>query len=253
MRLSNKVAIITGGSSGIGRACCILFAKEGARIVAADIDEAGGQETINTVKQNGGEAIFVRTDVAKAADAERLANETMRAFGAVHILVQNAGIIRPGTVVDTPEDVWDAVLDVNLKGLYLCAKYVIPHMIASGGGSIINTSSAAGLVGAQNQCAYDAAKGGAVNLSRQMALDFAKDNIRVNCLVPGGIDTPQSRNFIKLRPNVRLLEDAHKNWGALKRFGTAEEVANVALFLASDEASFVTGAPFIVDGGYLAE
>jgi NAD(P)-dependent dehydrogenase (short-subunit alcohol dehydrogenase family) len=252
MRLANKVAIITGGASGIGRACCIIFAREGARIVAADVDEQGGLETIKTVNDNGGQAIFFRTDVARAADAERLAAETMRAFGAVHILVQNAGIIRAGTVVDTPEEIWDQVLDVNLKGLYLCSKYVIPHMIASGGGSIINTSSAAGLVGAQNQCAYDAAKGGAVNLSRQMALDFAGDNIRVNCLVPGGIDTPQSRNFIALRPNVKLI-DAHKNWGALKRFGTAEEVANVALFLASDEASFVTGAPIIVDGGYLAE
>lgn len=252
MRLENKVAVITGAASGIGRACCIIFAREGARIVGADVDEAGGTETVDAVNANGGSAIFVRTDVSMAADTEHMAAETMRAFGAVHILVNNAGIIRAGTVMDTPEEVWDAVLDVNLKGLYLCGKYVIPHMIKSGGGSIINTSSAAGLVGAANQAAYDAAKGGAVNLSRQMALDFAQYNIRVNCLVPGGIDTPQSRNFIALRPNVKLI-DAQKNWGALKRFGTAEEVANVALFLASDESSFVTGAPIIVDGGYLAE
>lgn len=252
MRLENKVAIITGASSGIGRACCVIFAREGARVVGADVDDAGGQETMKMVEEVGGKAVYVHTDVSKAQDTKQLADETMRLFGAVHILVNNAGIIRAGTVVDTSEELWDQVLDVNLKSLFLTAKYAIPYMIQSGGGSIVNTSSAAGLVGAANQAAYDAAKGGAVNLSRQMALDFAKDNIRVNCLVPGGIDTAQSRNFIAQRPSVKLI-DAHKNWGALKRFGTAEEVANVALFLASDESSFVTGAPFIVDGGFLAE
>ncbi len=169
----------------------------------------------------------------------------------MHIAVFNAGIIRYGTVVDTPEEVWDHVIDVNLKGIFLCSKYVIPQMIAAGGGSIINTSSAAGVVGAQNQCAYDAAKAGVINLSRQMALDYAKFGIRVNCLVPGGIDTPMSRAFIAQRQ--AKFEDVARNWGALKRFGTSEEAAYVALFLASDEASFVTGAPFIVDGGFTAQ
>jgi NAD(P)-dependent dehydrogenase (short-subunit alcohol dehydrogenase family) len=250
MRLRDKVAIITGGASGIGRACAILFAKEGARVVVGDIDADGGQGTIRLIRDAGHTAKFVATDVTAAGDAQRLVREAMDAFGAVHVAVFNAGIIRYGTVVDTPEEVWDRVVDVNLKGIFLSAKYVIPAMIASGGGSIVNTSSAAGLVGAANQCAYDAAKAGVVNLSRQMALDYAPANIRVNCLVPGGIDTPMSRAFIAER-HVRL-EDVARNWGALKRFGTAEEVARAALFLASDEASFITGAPLVVDGGFTA-
>jgi len=245
MRLRDKIAIITGGASGIGRACAILFAGEGARVVVGDIDAAGGQETIRLIRDAGHTAKFVATDVTAAGDAQRLVRETMEVFGAVHVAVFNAGIIRYGTVVDTPEEVWDRVIDVNLKGIFLSAKYVIPAMIVSGGGSIVNTSSAAGLVGAANQCAYDAAKAGVVNLSRQMALDYASANIRVNCLVPGGIDTPMSRAFIAER-HVRL-EDVARNWGALKRFGTAEEVAHAALFLASDEASFITGAPLVVD------
>lgn len=251
MRLSGKVAIVTGGASGIGRACSTLFAGEGARIVVADIDAAGGGETVGAIREAGHSAIFVHTDVTRARDVEHMVNETLRAFGGLNVVVYNAGIIRYGTVVDTPEEVWDDVLNVNLKGVFLCAKYAVPRMIAGGGGSIINTSSAAGLVGAPNQCAYDAAKAGVVNLSRQMALDFAQHNIRVNCLVPGGIDTPMSRAFIAKRQ--ARFEDVSKNWGALKRFGTAEEVAHVALFLASDEASFVTGAPFIVDGGFTAQ
>jgi NAD(P)-dependent dehydrogenase (short-subunit alcohol dehydrogenase family) len=219
--------------------------------MVGDIDAVGGAETVRLAKQDGSDARFVHTDVTRAADAERLVAETVAAFGGVDVSVYTAGIIRYGTVVDTPEDVWDSVLDVNLKGIFLCAKYVVPRMIERGGGSIVNTSSAAGIVAAQNQCAYDAAKAGAVNLSRQMALDFAKHNIRVNCLVPGGIDTPMSRTFIAKR-NARF-EEVSGNWAAFKRFGTAEEVARVALFLASDESSFVTGAPVVVDGGFTAQ
>jgi NAD(P)-dependent dehydrogenase (short-subunit alcohol dehydrogenase family) len=251
MRLQGKVAIVTGGASGIGRACAQLFAREGARVVVGDIDATGGTEIVRLAQESGGDARFVQTDVTRAADAERLVAETVAAFGGVDVSVYTAGIIRYGTVVDTPEDVWDNVLDVNLKGIFLCAKYVVPRMIERGGGSIVNTSSAAGIVAAQNQCAYDAAKAGAVNLSRQMALDFAKHNIRVNCLVPGGIDTPMSRTFIAKR-NARF-EDVSGNWAAFKRFGTADEVARVALFLASDESSFVTGTPVVVDGGFTAQ
>lgn len=251
MRLSGKVAIVTGGASGIGRACSRLFAGEGAQVVVADIDTSGGEETVRVIREAGHPAKFVHTDATRARDVEHMVKETLRAFGGINVVVYNAGIIRYGTVVDTPEEVWDDVLNVNLKGVFLCAKYAIPPMIAGGGGSIINTSSAAGIVGAANQCAYDAAKAGVVNLSRQMALDFAQHNIRVNCLVPGGIDTPMSRAFIAKRQ--ARFEDVSKNWGALKRFGTAEEVAHVALFLASDEASFVTGAPIIVDGGFTAQ
>lgn len=251
LRLQDKVAIITGGASGIGRACALLFAREGAKVVAGDIDIAQGDETIQRLRAEGHEAIFVPTDVTKARQAEALVKEGMRAFGGVQVAVFCAGIIRNGTVVDTTEEDWDEVINVNLKGIFLCAKCVIPPMIAGGGGSIINTSSAAGLVGAPNQCAYDAAKAGVINLSRQMALDFAKFNIRVNCLVPGGIDTPMSRAAIARRH--AQFEDVAGAWGALKRFGTADEVARVALFLASDESSYMTGAPVIVDGGYTAQ
>lgn len=251
MRLKDKVAIITGGASGIGRACAILFAREGAKVAVGDIDVVKGDETVEVIRSERHEAIFVPTDVTKARQAEALVQETLRAFGGVQVAVYNAGIIRSGTVVDTTEDAWDEVVNVNLKGIFLCAKYVIPPMIDGGGGSIINTSSAAGLVGAPNQCAYDAAKAGVVNLSRQMALDFGKFNIRVNCLVPGGIDTPMSRAAI-VRRHAKFDEVAEA-WGVFKRFGTAEEVARVALFLASDESSYMTGAPVIVDGGYTAQ
>ncbi|MGQ0569107.1 MAG: SDR family NAD(P)-dependent oxidoreductase, partial [Armatimonadota bacterium] len=150
MRLGGKVAIITGGASGIGRACSIIFAREGARVIVADIDVSGGRHTVQLVHDEGYAAVFVETDVTSARDAERLAGEAIRTFGAVNVAVYNAGIIRYGTVVDTPEEVWDQVIAVNLKGIFLCAKYVIPHMIAGGGGAIINTASAAGLVGAPN-------------------------------------------------------------------------------------------------------
>ncbi len=251
LRLKDKVAIITGAASGIGRACALLFAREGARIVVGDIDVVGGEDTLRRLRYGGHDALFVPTDVTKAPQAEALVGEAVRAFGGVQVGVLCAGIIRNGTVVDTTEEDWDDVIDVNLKGIFLCAKYLIPPMIAGGGGSIINTSSAAGLVGAPNQCAYDAAKAGVVNLSRQMALDFAPFHIRVNCLVPGGIDTPMSRAAIARRH--AQFEDVAGGWGALKRFGTADEVAHVALFLASDEASYVTGSPVIVDGGYTAQ
>lgn len=250
-RLKDKVAVITGGASGIGRACAQLFAQEGAKVAVGDIDAARGEEVLHYLRAAGYPAVFMPTDVTNARQVEALVLEAVRVFGGVQVAVLCAGIIRNGTVVDTTEEDWDDVIDVNLKGIFLCAKYLIPPMIAGGGGSIINTSSAAGLVGAPNQCAYDAAKAGVVNLSRQMALDFARFNIRVNCLVPGGIDTPMSRAAIARRHS--RFEDVAGNWGALKRFGTAEEVARVAVFLASDEASYMTGSPVVVDGGYTAQ
>ncbi len=253
MRLAGKVALITGGSSGIGRASALLFAREGAQVVISDRDQRGGEEVARAIQADSREALFVETDVSVTADAERAVVLTRERFGRFDILFNNAGVELVASITETEESDWDRVLSVDLKGIYLMSRFAIPVMTTLGGGVIINTASQLGLVGARRFAAYTAAKGAVVNLSRSMALDCAPFRIRVNALCPGAIDTPLLRRQFEggRRGPQGTLEDL-KALHPLGRLGQPEEVAAAALFLASEESSFVTGSALVVDGGYTA-
>jgi meso-butanediol dehydrogenase/(S,S)-butanediol dehydrogenase/diacetyl reductase len=249
MRLKDKVAIITGGGSGIGRASAELFAREGAKVVVADFNEKAGQEAVAAIRQAGGEAIFVPVDVSDSAQVQRLVDTTLQAYGGIDILVNNAGILLFGTALDTSLQDWERVIAINLTGTFLLSKAVLPHMIARGGGSIVNLTSSTGAHdAAANTVAYVTSKGGVALLTRAMAIDHAKHNVRVNAVAPGPTDTPMLRDAM----SPEQL-DAFAATFPMGRLGRPEEVARAILFLASDEASFVTGAILAVDGGQTAQ
>lgn len=249
MRLKDKVAIITGASSGIGRASGVLFAKEGAKVIIVDIAQKGGLETVKMIRKNGGEATFVKTDVSRGSDVKRMVKATMEKYGKIDVLFNNAGINLEKTVTDTSEEEWDRVIDVNLKGAFLCSKNVIPEMMQKDGGVIINTASMFGLVGQVHESAYCASKGGMVLLTKAMALDYGPYNIRVNCICPDMIQTPIHEAFIAtLAEPEREVPEMLKTI-PLSRFGQPEEIARAALFLASDESSYITGVALPVNGG----
>ncbi len=247
-RLIGKVALITGAGGGIGRATALLFAREGAKVAVADFVSAGGQETVKMIKEAGGEAAFVEADVSKSADAQRMVSRTVESFGRLDILFNNAGIQSKFLMTaDTPEEVWDRILATNLKGVFLGCKSAIPVMLKQGGGVIISTASAAGVIGLPGTGAYGASKAGIIGLTRTMALEYADRNIRVNCISPGTIMTAMSPGAIDPE-NVPPFHQSQ----AMRRFARPEEVATVALYLASDDSSFVTGTNTVVDGGYTA-
>jgi NAD(P)-dependent dehydrogenase (short-subunit alcohol dehydrogenase family) len=251
MRLKDKVALITGGSSGIGRETALLFAREGAAIAVVDVDEGGGAETVRRIESNRGRAVFVRADVSRAADCENMVASAEKAFGKLDVLFNNAGIMhaKDDDAVTTSEDVWDLTLAINLKGVFLGCKHGIPALRRAGGGSIINTASFVALMGAATpQIAYTASKGGVLAMTREIAVEFARKGIRANALCPGPIETPLLADLLA-DPARRERRLVHIPVG---RFGQAHEIANAALFLASDESSFVTGATFVVDGGITA-
>jgi NAD(P)-dependent dehydrogenase (short-subunit alcohol dehydrogenase family) len=252
-RLRDRVAIVTGGTSGMGRATAILFAREGARAAIQGRDEARGREVTDAIRRDGGEAIFVRGDVRSFADCRRTVAETLRAFGGVDILFNNAGVFFPRTVPDCPEEEWDLTIDVNLKGTFLMSKAVLPHMMERRSGVIINNSSGWGLVGGDAAAAYCASKGGVVLLTKAMAIDHGRHGIRVNCLCPGDVDTPMLPADARLRGQTweEYLRGAVNR--PLGRIGTPDEIARAALFLASDDSSFMTGAALVVDGGGTAD
>jgi NAD(P)-dependent dehydrogenase (short-subunit alcohol dehydrogenase family) len=252
MRLRDKVALITGAASGIGRATTLLFAREGAAVAAADIDQTGGESVVKQVVDSGGQAIFVPCDVSQAADCQRAVQQTVDAFGGLDILFNNAGTIRRADVLTITEQEWDRAMAVNVKSVFLMSRYAIPVMAERGGGVIVNTASGWGLVGGRNAVSYCASKAAVVNMTRAMALDHGSQNIRVNCICPGDTDTGMLRSEarqIGASESEFLTEAADR---PLHRVGTPEEIAQAVLYLASDAASFVTGTALVVDGGGLA-
>lgn len=251
MRLADKAALITGAGSGIGRESALLFAREGAQVVVVDINAEGGQETVSLIREAGGEASFFEADVSKAVDARAMIEFAESTYGRLNVLFNNAGIFHPrdGSVLETEEEIWDLVMDVNLKGVFLGCKYGIPALLRAGGGSIINTASFVALMGAAvSQIAYTASKGGVLSLTREIAVEFARQNIRANALCPGPVETPLLAELLA-DPARRQRRLVHIPMG---RFARAREMAQAALFLASDESSYINGATFVVDGGITA-
>ena len=249
--LNGKVALVTGASSGIGRAAALAFAREGAKVVVADVTVEGGEETVSLIKKTGGEALFVKTNVAKAAEVEALVNAAVTTYGRLDCAYNNAGIAgKSQTIVDTTEENWDRIISINLTGVWLCMKYEIPAMLKTGGGAIVNTASDAGLIGVKRTGAYVASKHGVVGLTKTAALEYAKTGIRVNAVCPGPIDTPMLQKGMDRFPQViEKMIKAQPNG----RLGKPEEIAEAAVWLCSDAASFVTGLAMPVDGGYIAQ
>lgn len=252
MRLTGKVAIITGAGSGIGRASAGAFAREGAKVVVADINELAAQAAAEAIARLGGEALALKVDVTSSTDCERTVDSALKRFGKLDVLFNNAGINHAAKVHETTEADWDRVMAVNIKGIFLCSKFAIPVMVRNGGGSIINAASPAGIVGLRGLAAYCASKGAVISLSKNMALDYAPYQIRVNYICPGVIDTPMTEAVIATHADPDAFREEYSGMRPLGRFGLPEEIANAALFLASDESSFMTGASIVVDGGFTA-
>jgi NAD(P)-dependent dehydrogenase (short-subunit alcohol dehydrogenase family) len=250
-RLEGKVALITGAASGMGKVAASLFAGEGAEVVVADVTDDAGEAAVKEIEGVGGSAAYVHADVSTASQAESMVRFAVERYGGLHVLYNNAGVFPTddGSVTETPEETWDRVMSINLKGVFLGCKYGIPAMLESGGGSIINVASFVALMGAATaQIAYTASKGGVLSMTREIAVEFARKNIRANALCPGPIETPLLAELMS-DPARRERRLVHIPIG---RLGQAHEVANAALFLASDESSLVTGATFVVDGGITA-
>jgi len=247
--LENKVAIITGAGSGIGKAISLLYANEGAKIIVSDINEKGGNETVSEIKAKGGEAIFVKADTSKVDDNKNVVDQAVKQFGGLHIAVNNAGIGGPlSPTGEYPIDGWDKVIAINLSGVFYGLRYQIPAILEAGGGSIVNVASILGKVGTKGSAAYVAAKHGVIGLTEAAALEYADKKIRINSIGPGYIHTPLLTNSLSDEA-MKALVGLHP----IGRLGTSEEVAELALWLNSDKASFVTGSYYNVDGGYLAQ
>ena len=253
MRLENKAALITGGTSGIGEATAVLFAKEGAKVAITGRNDKRGEAVAERILSDGGEAIFIRADVRKAEECRHAVEQTLRAFRRLDILFNNAGVFFPHTIVDCTEEEWDLQMDVNLKGTFLMSKAALPSMIEQRCGVIIHNSSGWGIAGGDAAVAYCASKGGVVLLTKAMAIDHGRQGIRVNCICPGDVDTPMLPEDARMRGlkwEDYLAGCANRPMG---RIGTADEIAKAVLFLASDDSSFMTGAALVVDGGGLAD
>lgn len=253
MRLKDKVALITGGTSGIGEATALLFAREGARVAITGRNPERGAQVVRQIKDSGGQAMFMRADVSSASDCQRAVHETVQAFGRIDVLFNNAGVFYPQTALECSEREWDEQIDVNLKGTFLMSKAVLPGMIAQKSGVIINNASGWGIVGGDHAVAYCASKGGVVLMTKAMAVDHGAQGIRVNCVCPGDVETPMLPADAKMRGlkwEDYIAGCANRPLG---RVGTVEEIAKAVLFLASDDSSFMTGAALVVDGGGTAD
>ena len=251
MRLKDKVAIITGSGSGIGKAAALMFAREGAKVMVADIDEPSAKKTVEEIEAQGGESTLFQVDVTKESQVKQMIEATEERFGRLNVLFNNAGMQNIGSILEVKEEDWDKVFAVNVKSIFLCSKHAVPLMIQNGEGSIINVASVAGVVGVPKLAAYCAAKGAVVLLTKNMALDLAPHNIRVNCIVPGTTLTPLIQDLLKT-DDTEEKRRARLAKYPIGRYGKPEEIAAAALFLASDEASFVTGSSLVVDGGMTA-
>jgi NAD(P)-dependent dehydrogenase (short-subunit alcohol dehydrogenase family) len=249
--VAGKIALVTGGGSGIGRAAALTFAREGATVVVADVEVEGGEETARLIQHNGGVAMFIKTDVSRATEVEALVARTVHTYGRLDCAHNNAGIEGPaGITTEYPEAGWDRVIAINLTGVWLCMKYEIPQMLKQGGGAIVNTASAAGLLGFRGGSAYVASKHGVVGLTKTAALEYAKAGVRVNAVCPGAIDTPMMGRITGHRPQRAERMAASEPVG---RMGRPEEIAEAVVWLCSDAASFVTGQAMAVDGGITAQ
>jgi NAD(P)-dependent dehydrogenase (short-subunit alcohol dehydrogenase family) len=250
-RLRGKVALITGAGMGMGRECALLFAAEGASVIVADIDEAAARDTVGAVEGRGGQALAVGGDVAVESDVERMVADGVARFGALHVLHNNAGVLwkdRDRSVLETDEKWWDRVMAINLKSVFWVTKHGIPHLRRAGGGSIIMMGSVSALAGfTRAQDAYTSAKGALISLTKSLAIQFARDNIRCNVIHPGIVDTPLQAPYLTAE-----IRKEFETGIPLGRIAQPREIANVALFLASDESSFMTGAELVVDGGFTA-
>jgi len=247
--LTGKIALVTGAGSGIGRASALAFARAGAQVVVSDVIVGSGEETARMIAAAGGEATFVRTDVSKASEVAALIAKVVETYGRLDCAHNNAGVLALGTIVDCTEEEWDRVINVNLKGVWLCLKYEIPQMVAQGGGAIVNTASIAGIMGTGGAVAYGASKHGVMSLTKSAARTYASAGVRINAVCPGYIDTPMADFIFERRPGSEEQITAQH---AVGRLGTPEEIAAAVLWLCSDAASFVTGHPMVVDGGYLS-
>ncbi|MGH7906703.1 MAG: SDR family NAD(P)-dependent oxidoreductase [Candidatus Binataceae bacterium] len=253
MKLGGKVALITGAGSGIGRSAAILFAKEGARVAAADVNREAVEETARMINEDGGGAVAIAGDVSRSADVQAIVSATVEQLGAPDVLYNNAGIEgRSDFLARLSEDDFDQVIAIDLRGVFLGMKYVLPHMMRKGGGVIINAASIAGMIGLRGAASYCAAKAGVIALTRVAAVEYGRYKIRVNCICPGAIDTPMIERLARVGGvNPRDPESINRV-SLLGRAGAPDEIAKVALFIASDDCSFATGAPFIIDGGWTA-
>jgi NAD(P)-dependent dehydrogenase (short-subunit alcohol dehydrogenase family) len=250
-QLQNKVALITGGGSGIGRATAVLFAQEGAKVAVADVNADGGLATIQMITEAGGEAFFVQADVSRAVDVQAMVGEVVAVYGRLDCAFNNAGIEGlPTRTMDVTEDDFDRIIAVNLKGVWLCLKYELEQMVAQGGGAIVNTASVAGLTGAHSMPAYAASKHGVVGLTRTAAVEYGRKNIRINAVCPAVIETPMVSRGFEAFPQFL---DATVRINPMRRLGQADEVARAVLWLCSDAASFTNGAALTVDGGFTAQ
>ncbi len=257
MRVKDKVVILTGAGSGIGRATAVLFAKEGAKQVLSDIDEAGGQETLAMVKNVGGDAIFMRCDVRAGADVKNMVEKTVEKYGRIDILINNAGVVRVGQIEDMPEEDYDLLLSVNLKGPYFCCHYVVPHLKKQKSGVIINLASIASHVGQAEHALYCSTKHGIRGMTKALALDLAPYNVRVNSVSPGATDTPMLVSDVTKQAKDRGLDyvtvkKEFEEEGVMGRWAAPEEIAAGILFLATEESSYMTGADLLLDGGWKA-
>lgn len=252
MKLDQRVAVITGAGSGIGQAMALLFAREGARILAADINGAAAEVTTAEVTEGGGTCQACTVDVSRPEQVAAMIAQALAAYGRIDILCNNAGIGSTTSVVECEPDEWDRVMTINVKSVYLGCKYAVPHMIAQGGGVIVNTASVAGMVGLVKRASYSASKGAVIALTRQVAIEYVEQRIRVNCLCPGTVDSPWVGRLLAGTDDPAAARQALVARQPLGRLGTPEEVAAAALYLASDDAAFITGTGLVIDGGLTA-